>query len=488
MNIIIIVITLLASIVSLIFRQQKIILISARIFAALNFIAVLILATPYLSGAKTAFMGGWWFIDSFSALMLVLVSTLYLAVSFVSVRYIKHEYKEGIIDDNKIRLYFSLLHLFALSMLVVLMSNNTLLLWISLEMTTLSSVFLVGFYNRKSSIEAAWKYVIICSTGITLGLIGILLLAYGSGFGSEGAPIILSLSSLLEKASSIPIPIAKLAFAFIFVGFGVKVGMVPMHSWLPDAHSKAPSPISAFFSGILLNVALYVIIRFQVIINRVIGDSHWTGNFFLVFGSLSVILPVFMMVAQKNYKRLLAYSSIEHMGLILIALSMPPLGLIAAIIHMIGHTIIKSSLFFGAGEILMFYKTTGIENIRNIFRDIPRTGVLFVLGILAIIGFPPTALFVSEYILFAGLINTHFWLALLIFVALSAIAFSMLRLVISMMLPGVVSETPVAVIKEKWNITHTVMTIEILLVLVASVWFSSSAGMNFINNITRNLF
>jgi len=487
MNFFIIALVFSAALVSFVLPQPKITRRIAGIFAALNFGAVLFFVWPYLSGAQKSFNGGWWFIDGFSALMLLLVAMLYLAASLVSNRYIKHEREEGAINDNRVKLYFSLLHLFALSMFTVLLSNNTLLLWIALEMTTLSSVFLVGLYKRKTSVEAAWKYAIICSTGITLGLIGILLLGYGSGFSGSEASAIFSLSALAEKAATIPAAIAKLAFVFIFIGFGVKVGLAPMHSWLPDAHSEAPSPISAFFSGILLNVALYAIIRFQVLTNTILGDNHWTINFFLVFGTLSVLLPVFMMIIQKNFKRLLAYSSIEHMGLILLALSVPPLGIIAAIIHMIGHTLIKSSLFFGAGEILLTYKTTAIDKVRNIFKTIPRTGVLFVLGILAIIGLPPTALFVSEYTMFTALLQTHVWLAIVIFAALSAIAFAMLRLTIIMTLPSD-AEAPVAGVKEKWNVTHVVMITEIALVLALSFWFTSDSGLNFINGIASNLF
>ncbi|MEI7451675.1 MAG: proton-conducting transporter membrane subunit [Candidatus Falkowbacteria bacterium] len=484
MNIFIIAFAFLASLISFLLPSQKVVRRIGGIFAAVNFAAVLILVWPYLSGAQRVFDGGWWLIDSFSALMLLLVSFLYLAAALVSNRYLKHEHEEGIISDKKVKLYFSLLHLFALSMLVVLLANNTLLLWIALEMTTLSSVFLVGFYKQKSSIEAAWKYVIICSTGITLGLIGILFFSYGAGLASGGLATIFSLSALIAQAATIPAAIAKIAFVFIFVGFGVKVGLVPMYSWLPDAHSKAPSPISAFFSGILLNVALYVIIRFQVLTNAVIGNSQWTTTLFLVFGLASVLLPVFMMITQKNYKRLLAYSSIEHMGLILLALSVPPLGIIAAIIHMIGHTLAKSSLFFGAGEILIAYKTTSIDKVRNLFKNIPRTGLLFVLGILVIIGLPPTALFISEYTMFAALIKAHLGIALLVFAALSAIAFAMLRLTIMMTLPD--SSAPVMP-KEKWNITHVVMISEIILVVLLSFWISSPSGMNFINSIARNL-
>ncbi|NTU99229.1 hydrogenase 4 subunit F, partial [Candidatus Falkowbacteria bacterium] len=357
MNILIIFIVIaIASLTPLAIKQEKTVRTSASAFATVTALLVLWTVWPQLFG-RAAVVTSWWLIDGFSAMMASLVAILFFAVALVSHRYIGHERHEGIISDTEVRVYYSLLNLFVLSMLLTVMTNNTLVLWLALESTTLSSTFLVGLYRKKTSIEAAWKYVIICSTGITLGLIGILLLGYGTNSIGNHTSIFL-LSSLTANAALLPVKLVKLAFVFLFIGFGAKVGFVPTHTWLPDAHSNAPSPISALFSGILLNVALYAIIRFQLITDRALGSHTWTSTFYLIFGSMSVLLPASLLLIQRNYKRMLAYSSIEHMGLIAFGLAVPPIGTIAAVMHMAGHTLVKSSLFFGAGEILLRHKTT----------------------------------------------------------------------------------------------------------------------------------
>lgn len=468
-----------------ILKQEKTIRLTANIFAALLTTAVIYQVIPQLVG-RQAIINNWLYIDGFSALMASLVAILYLLATLVSHKYLGHEKHEGIITDKDVKTYYILLQVFVLSMLAVVLTNQTLVMWLALEATTLASTFLVGLYRKKSSIEAAWKYVIICSTGITLGLIGILLLGFGANEVGELTASTFLLSTLLDKAAFIPVELVKLAFVFIFIGFGAKVGFVPVHTWLPDAHGNAPSPISALFSGILLNVALYAIIRFQLIADRSLGSHDWTSYFFLTFGVLSIVLPAFMMLIQNNYKRMLAYSSIEHMGLIAIGLALPPVGTIAAIIHITGHAFVKSSLFFGAGEILLRYKTTHADKIKGMLAVAPYTSILFILGILAIIAMPPSVLLVSEYGLFVALMKSHLLLAILVFVALSVIAFAMLKITLGMVLaPADEKETGA---KETWNLTHTIITGELLAVVAMTFWFSSTAGQQFINSIAGKLF
>jgi hydrogenase-4 component F len=456
-----------------------------NVSALLVAIAVVYQVMPQLTGGE-AVVNNWLFVDGFSALMATLIVVLYLFASLVSFSYLAHEKHEGIVTDRDIKLYYILLQLFVLSMLTVVLTNQTLVMWLSLEATTLASTFLVGLYRKKTSIEAAWKYIIICSTGITLGLIGILLLGFGANQVGELSTSTFLLSTLMLKATIIPVKLVKLAFVFIFIGFGAKVGFVPTHTWLPDAHGNAPSPISALFSGILLNVALYAIVRFQLVADRALGGHTWTGLFFLTFGVLSIVLPALMMLIQNNYKRMLAYSSIEHMGLISIGLALPPIGTIAAIIHITAHAFIKSSLFFGAGEILLRYKTTHADKIRGLLVNAPYTAILFVLGILAIIAIPPSALFVSEYSLFAILIKTHLILSAFIFVSLSIIAYAMLKVTLGMVMspaePGKVE------VREKWNLTHSIITGELLAVVVLTFWFSSFTGQKFVMAIASKLY
>ena len=279
--------------------------------------------------------------------------------------------------------------------------------------------------------------------------------------------------------------IIKLSFIFLFIGFGTKVGLVPMHTWLPDAHSKAPSPVSAIFSAVLLNVALYAILRFKFIVDSAFLDSGWTDKLFLVFGFLSVIFSALMMLIQINYKRMLAYSSIEHMGLILFSLGLSPMGATFAVMHMIGHTFAKSSLFFASGEILIKWKTTKIPKIKNMLSQSKYTSILFILGILAIVAMPNSALFVSEYGMFSQVITQYPKTAMALFVALGVIAYAMLSLTINMIFAkedngGLKNKD------EKWNITHTIISLELLVLLALVLWFTSSYGIKVIDAIVRD--
>ncbi len=467
-------------------KKEKEILLSTWVFALLGSLSMFSISLPVLLHLAENWHDQIWLLDGFSALMATLVTFVYLMAALVSVRYIGHEYEEKIITLADLKLYFALFHVFALCMVLTVIANNTLLLWMALEGTTLSSTFLVGLYRKKTSAEAAWKYIIICSTGISLGLLGILLFGYGLVVGGLKEEGIFTLTALFQNAHLISPEIVKWAFVFLFIGFGAKLGIVPMHIWLADAHSNAPSPISGLFSGILLNIALYGIIRFRFITDLALGSSDWSGRLFLFFGFISILVPAFMMLVQKNYKRMLAYSSVEHMGLINFALALSPLGALAAVMHMIGHTLTKSMLFFGAGEILTNYKTTQTEQVKNLLKRAPYTAVLFLLGILAIVALPPSILFVSEYTIFTAAFAMHPILALLIFLALSVIAYAMLHSTISMFFPAIGSEDEPAPKKEKWNVTHWVMTLQLILIVSLTFFFSSGNGLAFLDSIAKD--
>jgi len=474
----------LAVILAVVQKNEKIIRLSAGAVSIASALTIWLFVSPQFFGTEVL-ITEWFYLDRFGALIASLIALLSLSATIVSVRYIGHEFKDGEVKINDLKLYFTLLPLFVMAMFLVVVTNNTLIMWLALEATTLSSTFLVGLYRKRSSLEAAWKYIIICSTGITLGLIGILLLGYTSQAGADQSVSFL-ISDLLKNTSALSPELVKWAFVFIFVGFGAKVGFAPIHTWLPDAHSKAPSPISALFSGILLNVALYAIIRFQMIANQAIGGSEWTGKFFLFFGILSVVLPAFMLLVQRNYKRMLAYSSIEHMGLIALGLALPPIGVMAAVIHMIGHSIIKSGLFFGAGEILLRYKTTDTTKVGGLLKYAPYTSSLFLIGIIFIVAMPPSILFVSEFTLFSAMIKAHLYLSIAVFIALGVIAFGMLRTTIGMILEKA-NTTDLNETREHWNITHSVMLVHIIAVILLGVWFTSSSGTGFVVDIIKNL-
>jgi hydrogenase-4 component F len=482
--IITIILLLAASACAFFLKKEKQILLSSLVFAFLGSVSVFAISLPVLFGFSEHWNDGFWLLDGFSALMASLVAFLYLTASIVSFRYIDHEHEEKILSSADLKLYFSLLHIFALCMILTVLANNSLLLWMALEGTTLSSTFLVGLYRKKTSAEAAWKYIIICSTGISLGLLGVLLFGYGTSLGGVEGGGMFTLTSLFRNAHLISPEIVKWAFIFVFIGFGAKLGLVPMHIWLADAHSNAPSPISGLFSGILLNIALYGIIRFRFITDLALGGSDWSNHLFLFFGFISIIVPAFMMLVQKNYKRMLAYSSVEHMGIITFALALSPLGAVAAVIHMIGHTLTKSALFFGAGEILLKYKTTQTEKIQGLMKKAPFTATLFLFGILAIVAIPPSVLFVSEYTIFTAAFALHPILSLCIFLALSIIAYVMLKSTIGMFFSQEDESQPQE--KEKWNVSHSVMAVQLLLVVGLTFFLSSGSGFSFVDSIAKD--
>lgn len=474
----------LAALASSLLKNEKHVRLVSVFGAMVAAAATFAFAFPVLFGAAESWSNGIWLMDNFSALMASLVAFVYLAATLVSYRYIGHEHEEKILSVSELKLYFTLLHIFALCMLATVIANNTLLLWLALEGTTLSSTFLVGLYRKKTSVEAAWKYIIICSTGISLGLLGILLFGYASSVNGIAGSDLFLLTTLAENASLLSLDIVRWAFVFIFIGFGAKLGLAPMHIWLPDAHSNAPSPISGLFSGILLNIALYGIIRFRFVSDLALGSSEWTGKLFLFFGVASILVPAFMMLVQKNYKRMLAYSSVEHMGIITFALALSPAGAIASVIHMIGHTFAKSMLFFGAGEILTNYKTTQTEKIKGLITRAPKTAAFFLLGILAIIALPPSVLFVSEFTIFSDAFRIYPKISLLVFAALSIIAYAMLKTTVGMVFSKAEEGTEVK--KEKWNLTHSVMLVQLVIIAGLTFFMASDKGITFADSIAKD--
>lgn len=485
---IVIIILLAASIAPFLISSERVVRYISIALSLIAALGMLMLSLPVLQGSSTTWYGGSLATHSFGALMIVLVAIVYIAASIVSVRYISRERAEGLLDKKQARLYFSLIHLFVLCMFVTLLANNTMLLWIALEGTTLSTTLLVALYKSDASIEAAWKYIILCSTGIGIGLLGVMLSSYSAMVG-VGASITdaFSLDFLLAHASQLDPSIIRFAFVFLFVGFGTKAGLVPMHTWKPDAYSKAPAPISALFSGVLLNVALYTIVRYKTIVDSVLESSKWTDTFFITFGVISVVLPAVILIVQHNYKRMLAYSSVEHAGLMTFAFGLGPIGTVAALMHMVGHSLIKSGLFFGAGEILMHTKTTKLDAIRGLSRTLPITSWLWIIGLLGLLGAPPFALFASEYQLIRGGFVSHPVLTLLIVTSLTVVAVSMMRHVIGMLFGEPIAATPTIDAHghktEQWNLTHTIIVLELIALVVVGFWFMTEQGYSFIQTI-----
>lgn len=343
-------------------------------------------------------------VDALGAILILIISLVGLVTALYSVHYLREEIAKQIIVPSQVKFYYILLNLFLAAMFFAVTSNNPIFTWISIEATTLSTAFLISFYKKPDAIEAAWKYLIINSIGLLLGFFGTLLF-FTSLMGTRVTGFT-NWNTLLASASHFDPTIARIAFVFVVIGYGTKVGLVPMHTWLPDAHSKAPVPISALLSGVLLNVAFVAILRFKVIADASIGPG-FSQKLLIGFGLLSILVASLIIFTQKNYKRLLAYSSIENMGIAALGFGFGGLGVFAALLHMIYHALVKSALFLSAGNVFLRYSSTKIAQVRGMVTVLPITGVLFLIGLFAITGTPPCGIFFTKLFILAEGIHTH---------------------------------------------------------------------------------
>lgn len=361
---------------------------------------------------------GLFYVDSLSSLFVMTIAIINLAAAVYSTGYVFDEVKEGFISPRKSRAYYSLFNIFAFTMFLVPVVNNLGMMWAAIELTTLVSAFLVGFHKSKTSIEAAWKYIIICSVGITLALLGIIFLYHT--VSANGHIKSLNWTDILTVSSKLDPKTLKIAFIFVLVGFGTKAGLVPMHTWLPDAHSQAPAPISALLSGVLLKTSIYAILRFAIIVNKSIG-SDFTGNLLLFFGLLSMGLAAGFILVQKDLKRLLAYSSVEHIGVIFTGFGIGgPAGVFAALLHAFNHAVTKSIMFFSAGSIVAKYGTNNMRLIRGAVNVMPFAGVMLILGAFALAGSPPFSIFISEILVLNAGIQSGSYFPVVLFLLFAA--------------------------------------------------------------------
>lgn len=368
------------------------------------------------------FMGSALFMDALSAYFLAIVVFISLLTSIYSINYMGHEFDKGVITLKELNFFYMLLHLFIFTMVLTTVSNNLAVFWIAIEATTLVSALLVGFYKNRQSIEAAWKYIILCTVGITFALLGIFITYYASlSAAADGGR--LNWTDLRSIAGSLNPATMKLAFIFILIGYGTKAGLAPVHNWLPDAHSQAPTPISALLSSILLKCAFLGIIRFAIIVNASTMSSY-TGQLLLIFGLLSMGIATAFILLQSNYKRLLAYHSVEHIGIIATGMGIGGvLGIYGSLLHVLNHAIVKSLLFFTTGRVRLSYGTTKIEKVRGAMTLLPVSGGVMLLAALAIAGAPPFNIFLSEFIIIRAAAQNGNWTALALFILFATIIF-----------------------------------------------------------------
>jgi hydrogenase-4 component F len=403
---------------------------SRRVLEALNLsystlvagLAAGIIATVLREGPVTALRDALR-ADALSALVVGLIAFVGFVTSIYAVGYMRHDEQSGKINATQVQRFYTLTPLLTFAMLLVVLANNLGVMWIAIEGTTLASVLLVAFYNERTSLEAAWKYIIIGSVGISFALFGTIMtyVAASSAIDSDSTSA-LNWSVLLTRADKFDPAAMRLGFVLALIGYGTKAGLVPMHTWKPDAYAEAPAPSAALLGAAFINCALYAIIRFTILADKCLGHA-FTGNLLLIFGLASILIAAPFIVAQRNFRRILAYSSIDHAGIMVAALGFGgPLGALGAMLHMLFHGVTKPLMFFCAGNVQQQFANAYFWKVRGVMRTLPWTGGIFLMATLAVTGTPPFSLFQSEFtILSAALAGNRGWLAALFLVGVVTI-------------------------------------------------------------------
>ncbi|HEX9052208.1 MAG TPA: proton-conducting transporter membrane subunit [Anaeromyxobacter sp.] len=363
--------------------------------------------------------------DALAVVFLLLVGLLAVAVSIATVGWMRREVARGEIRAERVRFYFALVHGFVATMVVTVLADNLGILWIAMEGTTITSALLVGFHGDKHGLEAAWKYIIVTTIGISFGLFGTVLF-YGAAVHAQGGVFAgaMNWSSIAAIAHRLDPGIIRIGFIFVMVGYGTKAGLAPVHMWLPDAHSQAPTPVSALLSGALIKCALFGIIRFHAIARDACGPEFSHG-LLLVFGLVSIVVATPFIIVQHDLKRLLGYHSVEHVGIIALGLGFGGrLGTYGALLHVVNHGVTKALVFLVAGDAIGRYGTRDMRLMKGFLGVAPIAGTLLLLGAFSLAGTPPFSIFVSELIVIrAGLAGGRF-VAVAVFLAMVVVIFA----------------------------------------------------------------
>ena len=375
----------------------------------LSFAAAAALTARVISEGPMLVLDKQFFVDPFNVFLVALTAFVGFTTSLFSRPYMRIEREHGRLNAARLRLYHSMFQLFNFTMLLALLTNNLGILWVAMEAATLATVLLVSLYRTPASLEAAWKYFILCGVGLAQALFGTILLYFAAEklLGAEGGALLWT--ELNAVKGQLEPTVLSLAFVFLLVGYGTKVGLVPLHNWLPDAHAEGPTPVSAVLSGLLLNVALYAVVRCKVLVE---GSLHNTfaRELMMGFGLLSVVVAAFLLSRQKDIKRMFAYSSVEHMGIITFAFGMGgPIASFAGLLHMTVHSLTKSAIFFAVGHATQKAGTQVMDDIRGLITVSPMIGWGLMLGTLAILGMPPFGVFASEFLILTTAMREHPW-------------------------------------------------------------------------------
>jgi hydrogenase-4 component F len=350
------------------------------------------LATTVTRHGPIRALGGLIRADALSAWMLLGIATVALLACWASPSYLAG----GHSSTRRARWYGILLHLFIAAMATAVLAGNLGVLWVAVEATTIVTAFLVGHHGDRPALEAAWKYVVICSAAIAIALLGLVLLYAAARHAGLTGQDALDWTALAGHARGLDPAVTRIAIGLAVLGFGAKAGLIPLHAWLPDAHSQAPAPVSALMSGVLLPVALYAVLRIKTIADPTLGTGY-LRTLLLTMALATLALAALLLIGQRDYKRMLAYSSMEHMGLIALAAALgTPLAIAALLLHMAGHGLAKTVAFLTSGHILHRHASSRITDVRALASRMPLLAGLFGLAVLALLGFPPAALFASE--------------------------------------------------------------------------------------------
>jgi hydrogenase-4 component F len=401
-----------------------------RLTATLNVVATLL---TFLAAVSLFFgrppAGAYLLVDDLNNVFIVLTTFVGFTTSVFSASYIAHELEIGRLTPTFLRFYHAMYQVLMFAMNLALMANNIGVMWVAIELATLTTVLMVGIYRTHEALEAAWKYFILGSVGIALALFGTILVYMAARpVIGEGLDAIVW-TNLVARADKFDPALLNLAFVFLLLGYGTKVGLAPLHAWLPDAHAEGPTPISAVLSGLLLNVALYALLRFKMLL-AVNPHALAPGPLMVTMGLISLVFAAFMLYRRRDIKRMFAYSSIEHMGIITFAFGMGgPLANFAGLLHMTMHSLTKSAIFFAVGHIAQVKGTQRIADMGGLTETNPVLGWGLVLGVVAIAGLPPLGIFMSEFLVVTSTFAREPWLALvLVFGILIGVAALFLRL------------------------------------------------------------
>jgi hydrogenase-4 component F len=418
-------------------------------------------------GGPMAVANHWFRLDALSALHLLVLAFVFWTSTLFAGRY----FAASELPLPKARIFAVFWLASLVSMTLVLVSNHLGLMWVGVETTTLMTTFLIALHRSRESLEATWKYLMICSVGIAIAFLGMLIVGASASqvVGKDGD--VMLWTTLRELAPRLDPRSIKLGFIFLLVGYGTKVGLAPMHTWLPDAHSQAPAPVSSVFSAGMLSTVLYCLMRYIPVVDVATGHAGWDSRLLCLFGVLSMIIAAAFILFQRDLKRMLAYCSVEHMGIVAIGLGLGSLGAFAAMFHTVNHALAKSAGFFAAGRLGQLAGTNQMWRLRGITRMSPVWGTGLAVALLALIGVVPSAVFMSELLIVKAAVDAHATVTLVAFLLAAGTVFlGMFGHTMTMVrgTPDVGSAPP------KGTITDGVVVfLPLLLLAVLGVWMPS---------------